>query len=395
MTRITSTRSPDPSSVPGFVRVARTLHFVPASQHRTPDIPAPALPQTRNGLRALGTLFALTLAVGCSDPNGNGDGGTGGGMDGSATGMDGSATGTDGSATGTDGSTTSPSDGSVAPDGFITLPDGNVVPAGPVPCQGHIYQCGNQIDDDGDGLIDAEDPNCLGPCDNNESGLYLDIPGGDSAPCKLDCYYDQDQGSGNDQCEWDARCDPLMPDPDPHCAYEPPGSRGGSVHCPDPQAATCHDFCGPLTPNGCDCFGCCVRPGTTDDYRFIGSVDGTSGAPTCDIDTFRSGGDGCHPCTPVADCLNDCGHCELCLGRDASDLPSDCFPPPPPPPVDAGTLPDGGPAPVPDSGTPPPTDGGTTIDVCSDPTRQDCGVPGLPACPTGYFCITGCCTFFG
>lgn len=325
-------------------------------------------------------LVALVLAAGCGDTNGGGDAGTI--RDGSA-GMDGS-TNLDGSTTG-DGSTAN--DGSTTPtDSGIGTWDGSTA-GGIAPCQGHIYQCGNGLDDDHDGVGDSLDPDCLGPCDNTENGLWLGIPGGDSAPCSLDCYYDQDQGSGNDHCEWDARCDPLEPDPDPHCTYRDPPPPSAS--CPDPQAASCHEFCSRLTPNGCDCFGCCVRPSTADsdspDYRFIGSVDPDTGTPTCTVDDFTSGAAGCHPCTPVGDCLNGCGRCELCLGRDASDLPSDCFPTPPP---------DGGTVTLPDGGTITP-DGGTPIDVCSDPERQDCGVPGLPACPAGFFCVTGCCTYFG
>ena len=121
--------------------------------------------------------------------------------------------------------------------------DGNVVP-GIVPCQGHIYQCGNSVDDDGDGLIDDQDPDCLGPCANNETGVFLNIPGGDSAPCQLDCYFDQDQGPGNDGCEWDHRCDPLSVGPDfppegPSCPYTE--SRVGSSDCPDTQSELCGD----------------------------------------------------------------------------------------------------------------------------------------------------------
>src|SRR5262245_35999596 len=46
-----------------------------------------------------------------------------------------------------------------------------------VACQGHVYACGNTIDDDGDGLIDAQDPDCLGPCDDTEDSYFGGISG--------------------------------------------------------------------------------------------------------------------------------------------------------------------------------------------------------------------------
>ncbi|MCZ7682907.1 MAG: hypothetical protein M5U28_30535 [Sandaracinaceae bacterium] len=322
--------------------------------------------------RRLTFSIVLSLAaLACSEENGSGDGGTSG-SDGSTTGMDGSTTGMDGSTPGTDGSTP-------GEDAQVVLPDGRVVgPMVEVECQGHLYQCGNLIDDDEDGLADSLDPDCLGPCDNNEGGFYLNIPGGDAQPCRLDCYFDQDEGRGNDMCQWDHRCDPL--EPDVACDYQDPPPADAT--CPDVQTSQCETVCAPLVPNGCDCFGCCNLPAGTDRWVFIGSVN-ASGAPTCTLADVEDDSR-CHPCTPVANCLNECGRCELCLGRTFEDLPADCFPTPPP---DAGTLPDGGRI--------PPPDGGTTIDVCEDPERQDCGVPGLPPCPDGFYCITGCCTFFG
>lgn len=312
-------------------------------------------------MRLLHVLPVVLLLAACGDDESGSDGGTDS-MDGAVSGPDGSSP--DGSA---------PTDGGFDDlDGTIGTWDGNITPS-IIPCQGHIYQCGNGIDDDGDGLIDDQDPDCLGPCSNNEGGFYLNIPGGDSAPCKLDCYFDQDQGSGNDDCRWDHRCDPKEPDTDPACAYQDPPPP--SATCPAEQTAACADFCGPLVPNGCDCFGCCelpAGPGGALEWVFIGSVD-ESGTPTCSLDDLE----GCHACTPVDACLNTCGRCELCLGRGVDDRPDDCFPPPAP---DGGTGSDGG--------TP-------SIDVCDDPDRQDCGVPGLPACPDGQFCLTGCCTYFG
>ena len=130
----------------------------------------------------------------------------------------------------------------------------------------------------------------------------------------------------------------------------------------------CSEVCSPLVPNGCDCFGCCNLPAGGDRWVFIGSVDG-DGNPTCSLDDVEDDG-ACHPCTPVPNCLNDCGACELCLGR--SELPAECSP-------------DAGPDPV-DAQAPPP--------MCDD-GRQPCGVPGLPSCAADEFCITGCCTFFG
>lgn len=225
----------------------------------------------------------------------------------------------------------------------------------PFACQAHTYACGNCLDDDGDTSADWADPDCLGPCDNNEAGFHLGIPGGDSRPCGLDCYFDQDQGSGNDQCNWDQRCDPAVPDPG--CPYQdPPPS---SATCPSVQDPDCLTICMPLVPNGCDCFGCCELPAGSGRWVFIGTTD-TEDVPTCDL-AHMSDDALCRPCTPVEDCLNGCGPCELCLGR--TELPPECF---------------GG------------EDGGVPGERCP-PDIQPCGLPGDPLCPETTYCITGCC----
>ncbi|NIR38743.1 MAG: hypothetical protein GWO22_23075, partial [Actinobacteria bacterium] len=206
-----------------------------------------------------------------------------------------------------------------------------------------INACGDCMDNDGDGLVDCDDPDCLGPCDNNEEGLYHELPGGDTPQCKLDCYYDKDQGSGNDGCSFDARCDPESPDEIPNCQYvDPPPP---AAMCDDTQTADCIDFCQPLTPNGCDCFGCCLIGGNT---VFVGSYDPGTDTHTCTLEAALAGDlDACHECTQQMDCFNDCGRCELCLGKGPEDLPDDCFPPPP---EDMGMPEDGGP--LPDGATP-------------------------------------------
>lgn len=342
--------------------------------------------------------IASAVISGCSC-DGELAGGDGGLLDGEVVGLD--ATMLDGSVLdGTvpgDGSTTDMdattldsggSEGGVVilpDDGGFLLPDGAIVDCLPATCGGRTYACGDCVDNDGDGSKDSRDDGCIGPCDNSEDVYDLEIPGGDTPTCIRDCYYDQNQGGGDDGCGWDERCDPLTPDA--LCPFTPPG---GPVRCPATQPAMCLDVCLPLVPNGCDCFGCCELPATSGRYVFLGSQD-ASGTHTCTpeniLDDTR-----CHPCTPVPGCLNTCGHCELCLGR--TTLPADCFPPIPVDggvllddagnPIDAGSPPDAGPQP--DAGTPPPR---------CDPGRQACGLPGDPACPASYYCLTGCCVFFG
>src|ERR1041385_4943073 len=112
-----------------------------------------------------------------------------------------------------------------------------------------------------------DDPDCLGPCQNSESMFFGGIPGQNNAGCVQDCYFDQDSGSGNDDCLWSHKCDPrsVAPDFPPEgaaWAYDPNTvvprqGRAGDCASLQVQTATCNAVCGPLTPNGCDCFGCC------------------------------------------------------------------------------------------------------------------------------------------
>ncbi len=341
-----------------------------------------------SSLSTLALAGALATGCSCAEPEGTADAGIGPELDGAAT----------------DGPIAIPD--AVYPDGAradIGLNDDTGVPGVdanvdggptacvPAQCSGHSYLCGNCLDDDGDGRIDSADDGCLGPCDDSEDIYDLAIPGGDTATCMIDCYYDSDQGSGNDGCEYDSRCDPLSSGTDPNhggrCGADP---TGGGVRCPPTQTAMCHDICGPLTPNGCDCFGCCeITPGSGD-YVFLGSIP-DPGHGACAPETLADPAS-CRPCTPVADCLNRCGRCELCFGRDT--LPADCLG------VDGGVPPvDAGPpvdAAYPDGGRPDaaPSDAGMPSLRC-DPGVQPCGLPTDPTCPAGDFCLSGCCGFFG
>ena len=236
-------------------------------------------------------------------------------------------------------------------------------------CQGKVYQCGDLLDNDGDGLTDAADPDCLGPCDNTEDSFYGGIPGQNNAPCRQDCYFDQDTGTGNDECYWNHQCDPLSvapgfsPSGDSKCGHDPNAKTSGTPKsCAElkaSQLAQCESYCGPLTPNGCDCFGCCELPAGSGKHVWLGSTVANVGS--CDRDGLTDPSK-CKPCTPVPSCFNDCGECELCIGK--STLPAKCTP-------DAGL----------DSGV---------EEQC--PTGvQACGLTGQEPCPPGAYCITGCC----
>lgn len=304
----------------------------------------------------------VALAVSCSDDtNGDATSGT------SSTGSGGATTGSAQTGSGGAGSTT----------GVGTYSSGvGGAPTMTADCQGHIYQCGDLVDNDMDGLLDSQDPDCLGPCDNTEDSYYGGIPGQNNAPCKQDCYWDQDGGPGNDDCYWDHQCDPNEVDPN----YYPEPSVGSQCEYQGPdfnitpvmktcseldaeQSATCHDICGPLTPNGCDCFGCCELPAGSGAFVWLGST-GENEDTVC---TLADIGDStkCHPCEPVADCMNPCDPCELCIGKPAPD-----------PGCTGGEGGNGA--------------GGAPPGQC-EPGVQPCGLMGQEPCVPGYYCITGCC----
>lgn len=227
----------------------------------------------------------------------------------------------------------------------------------PALCQGQIYECGNCLDDDGDCNVDNLDTDCWGPCDNNESGWAGEVPGQQNqSECNtMDCYFDQNSGSGNDDCYWSHTCDPLEPTGCAHDPnYSPPGTPLACGELQMMQSPDCLDYCGPLVPNGCDCFGCCdvsLEDGTSVTI-YLGTRDPATDVGTCDLEAAADPVL-CHPCTQVDACLNSCEECELCLGQ--TELPPGCEEQECPP----GLL--------------------------------ACGQPGQDPCPMGQSCVTGCC----
>jgi hypothetical protein len=242
--------------------------------------------------------------------------------------------------------------GDGAPDGTIQTPFG--------PCTPGTTQCTNCIDDDGDGKIDFLDGECTGNLDNDEGTFGTGIPGDNIDPCKQDCFFDGNSGSGDDGCLWEVGC--LRPNPSPgRCPDLDPTTK----ECKDQlqQSQRCLDKCKPSAPNGCDCFGCCDIPRPDGGHAYV-LLESTCNTASLDDPTK------CHSCVQQApgpnSCLNTCDHCELCVGKP--ELPADCAPP----------VPDGG-TPAPDAGT------GQT---CGD-GRQICNATTL--CQAGYYCVTGCC----
>jgi len=299
---------------------------------------------------SLTTLLALSAGACGSDPTGEtrGGGGTGG--------------------TGASGAGGSGGNGGSAGVGGMTGTGGTAGTAGgcfPVVCpDGNSYGCGDCTDNDGDGLIDDKDLECLGPCDNTEGPILLTgTPGETGNQCGADCYFDRGNGSGAGECNWDRRCDPL--DPKDQCSYAPTPQI-----CPETQPDTCAEGCGALTPNGCDCFGCCTFPDLDGGYVFLGSETGNDG--TCTLNDLSDPAL-CRPCTPAGNCLNTCERCEICLGKPT--IPEDCFPGA----GGSGGMGGGG-------------MGGDGGGLRCPIGKQACGLPGDPACPAGAFCLTGCCT---
>jgi hypothetical protein len=332
----------------------------------------------RTALR-LATAALLLVSAGCNDEI------SAGVTDGAKTG-DGSGT-RDGVTVG-DGPKVTDSGGWVVYDGgpvkvldggrVITEDGGTQIICYPTTCAGKLLECGDCIDNDGDGKVDWRDPECLGPCDNTEGpALIAGVGGATGSSCGVDCYFDYGNGPGNDDCFWDHRCDPLQPEAT--CPYD--GNMVGATDCPAQQSKQCNDYCIPYTPNGCDCFGCCTFPALAGKgpnggpgYVWIGAFDDKKQG-TC---TFKDVLDPkkCPACTPVQACNNPCGLCEVCVGKPMP--PPECFQKPP----DGGATGDG---------TGKGDGGGTSLPGQCASGVQPCGLPGQVPCPPTRYCISGCC----
>ncbi len=242
-------------------------------------------------------------------------------------------------------------------------------------CTPGTTQCSDNKDNDGDGKIDAADPECIAPCDDDEGTFATGIPGDNRDACKQDCFFDGDSGSGNDGCNWDLSCDMANPGKNTGCPYSPSNRCAGQVT----QTAECVRNCRRLVPNGCDCFGCCAVPNQAFSVLLV---------PTCTAAKFGDA-NACPRCTQNTTCINTCDTCELCIGK--TTLPATCNVPPP------GTTIGGGGAGGSGTGGTGGTGGaGGAGGTGVPPGPSPCG-PGIVYCGNGDvvcsvgYCVTGCC----
>lgn len=230
-------------------------------------------------------------------------------------------------------------------------------------------QCANCRDDDGDQRIDGFDPQCTGPFDRDEASFGTGIPGDNIDAINQDCFFDGNSGGGNDGCDQHVCC-LLGATTKADCTAKltgivnNPGQEGqkynvaecfpplGDATVPD----KCKRTCGPLTPPGCDCFGCCTicDPANPTSCQDIAINPITS--PGCTTDTLDDPAI-CKRCTKVPSCGNtECGGqtCILCPGQDPSTLPPGC-----------------------------------NGDQVCNPGQQECATSSM--CPSGQYCAVGCC----
>ena len=126
--------------------------------------------------------------------------------------------------------------------GVIGIPGaGWTVPPELQLCNG-ACQCADGMDNDGDGEADGFDTECVSAGDNDEGSFATGISGDNMDPKWQDCFFDGNSGAGDDDCRYATECLTAGKEQtDPDCML----------------TKECIEFCKPLAPNGCDCFGCC------------------------------------------------------------------------------------------------------------------------------------------
>lgn len=197
--------------------------------------------------------------------------------------------------------------------------DPNAPDAGPNEgCTAMGPQCNNCIDDDSDGFIDGFDPHCTSSQDDDESSFATGIPGDNRDAINQDCFFDGNSGGGDDGCNVHVCC--LLDLGGGDCPADLHPNQFDPEECAPTQE--CVDNCQPLTPPGCDCFGCCT---VCNDDGCFDVLTNPAVAPDCDVDVLDDP-ELCPPCVQSDDCGLPCDtdNCILCPGQDEDDLPPEC-----------------------------------------------------------------------
>jgi len=161
-------------------------------------------------------------------------------------------------------------------------------------------QCDDTIDNNGNGFVDLDDPYCRAAQDNDESSFGSGVPGDDlNAPSSLDCWFDFNTGSGDDDCDRHACCDI-----DGECPADLEPESYDSGACA--QTATCVETCAPLTHADRDCYCCCdvCVPGTTTCRTvYVNPVV----SPECSLESLTDTAS-CRPCVRDTACAGEIVH---------------------------------------------------------------------------------------
>jgi hypothetical protein len=237
----------------------------------------------------------------------------------------------------------------LAPDADPFAPDADPFAPDAAGCNLSAPQCSNGCDDDGDGQVDGFDPECSGGADDDESSFATGISGDNVDAKTQDCFFDGNSGGGDDKCAYHTCClTDVAHDGTCPANLEPPNY--DETECG--VSAECIANCAPLTPPGCDCFGCCTVC-DSDSCRDIAISPAVS--PACTLETLDDPAK-CFACVKSTECGGEtCGPetCVLCPGQLPEDLPDSCNETPACP--------------------------GST--VCSDSSD----------CASGDYCASGCC----
>jgi len=186
-------------------------------------------------------------------------------------------------------------------------------------CTAGNTQCTNCVDDDGDGRVDGSDPECTGAIDDDESSFASGIAGDNKDDKWQDCFFDGNSGAGDDGCMYHTCC-LLGTGPGTDCPVDP--NFDPVTDCPA-QTPGCQSLCQPITPPGCDCFGCCTL---CDAAGCADVLIQPAVAPNCSYETLHDPSV-CPSCVKAPDCGGgDCGGCVLCPGQDPATRPPGCTP---------------------------------------------------------------------